>query len=83
MNGRVRNMNLWLEPCSGVIISHINVTGASYIVTEYYTMNGVQLNSLGTKRFTQLTAERVVGGHPSGISNTHVITHARSAPILA
>jgi hypothetical protein len=46
-------------------------------------MHGLQLNSQGNKRFTQLIAERVVGGHPSGISSTHVITHTRSAPILA
>jgi hypothetical protein len=49
-------------------MSHTGVTDTSPIVREDYTMHGLHLNSQGKKRFMQLTAERVVGDHGSGIS---------------
>jgi hypothetical protein len=46
-------------------------------------MGCLHLNSQGKKRLMQLIAERVVGGHVSGISSTAPITHARVSPFLA
>jgi hypothetical protein len=46
-------------------------------------MHGLHLNSQGKKRLIQLIAERVVGGHMSGISSIPVIMHARASPFLA
>jgi hypothetical protein len=46
-------------------------------------MHGLHLNSRGKKRPTQLIAERVVGGHVSGISSIPVIGHARAFHFLA
>jgi hypothetical protein len=84
MNGRVRSMNLWL---GGALrrhdISHIGVTNTSPIMREDYTMHGLHLNSQGKKRLMQLTAERVVGDHASGISSIPVVTHARALPFLS
>jgi hypothetical protein len=40
------------------------------------------LSYQGKKRLTQLTAERVVGGHASGISSIPVITYATVSPFL-
>jgi hypothetical protein len=78
VNGRVRSMNLWLD---GDLIrhdmSHIGVTDTSPSVREDYTVHG--LNSRGKKRLMQLTAERVVGDHGSGISSIPVVTHARAS----
>jgi hypothetical protein len=64
-------------------ISHIGVTDTSSIVREDYTMHGLHLNSQGKRRLKQLIAERVVGGHASGISSIPVVTHAKASPFLA
>jgi hypothetical protein len=64
VNGRVRNINLWLD---GDLIrhdmSHTGVTDTSPLVREDYTVHGLHLNSRGKKTLVQLTAERVVGDH--------------------
>jgi hypothetical protein len=38
-------------------------------------MRGLHLSYRGKKKLMQLIAERVVGGHASGISSIPVITH--------
>jgi hypothetical protein len=50
-------------------MSHTGVTDTSPIVREDYTVHDLHLNSRGKKRLVQLTAERVVGDHGSGISS--------------
>jgi hypothetical protein len=59
-------------------MSHINVTDASYFVREDFTRHGLNLNSQGKKRLTQLFAERV-----SSTSSIPVVTHARASTFLA
>jgi hypothetical protein len=46
--------------------------GTSSVVMDDYTMHGLNLNSQGKKRLTQLIAERVVSGHVSGVSSIPV-----------
>jgi hypothetical protein len=83
MNGSVRSMNLWLDPTlMKHDMTHIDVTDTSSIAREDYTMHSLHLNSRGKKRLLQISTERVVGGHTSGIS-IPVITHARSSLFLA
>jgi hypothetical protein len=50
---------------------------------EDYTVHSLQVNSQGKKRLTQVTVERVVGGHTSGISSTTVIIHSMASPFVA
>jgi hypothetical protein len=64
-------------------MSHIGVTDTSSIAREDYTTHDLHLNSQGNKRLMQLIAERVVGGHASGVSSVPVISHARASPSLA
>jgi hypothetical protein len=71
MNGRVRSM------------PHIGVSDTSSIVREDYTMHGLHLSCEGKKKLTQPIAERVVGGHASGISSIPIIAHARAFPFGA
>jgi hypothetical protein len=84
MNRRVRSMNLQLDRALlRRNMSPTDVTDTSSIAREDYTMQGLHLHSQGKKMFTQLTAERVAGGHVSGISSIPVITHAKALPFLA
>jgi hypothetical protein len=80
MNGRVRSMNPQLDwALMRYDMSHIGVTDTSPLVRDDYAMHGLHLNPQGKKRLTQLIAERVVGGHASGISSISVIIHARAS----
>jgi hypothetical protein len=82
MNGRATGMNLELD--WGLMshdMSHIGVTDTSYLARDNYSMHGLHLNSQGKKKFMQLIAERVVGGHASGIGSISVITHARASTL--
>jgi hypothetical protein len=55
MNERVRSMNLHLDwALLRHVMSHIDVTDASSIAKEDYTIHGLHLNSQGKKRLTQL-----------------------------
>jgi hypothetical protein len=64
-------------------MAHIGVIDTSSITREEkYTTRGLHLNSRGKKMPTQPTAERVVGGHASGMSSIPVITLARASLII-
>jgi hypothetical protein len=46
-------------------------------------ISNINIRALEARRgLTQLIAERVVGGHVSGISSIPVITHGRVSPFL-
>jgi hypothetical protein len=63
-------------------MSHIGVIDTSSVAREDYTMHGLHLSCRGKKRLMLLIAERVVGGHASGISSSPVIIHARASPFF-
>jgi hypothetical protein len=91
MNGIDRSMNLWLvQALLRRGVSHIDVTDIKSIARENYTVHSLHLNSRGKKRLMKLIAERVAGGHASGISSFPVwepptvkqeLTTAASKPI--
>jgi hypothetical protein len=63
-------------------MSHINVTDASSFVREDFMRHDLHLNSRGTKRLTQLVAERDVEDRVSLTRSIPAITHAKDSPFL-
>jgi hypothetical protein len=62
--------------------SHIGVTDTAAFVREDYMAHGLQLNYLGKRRLTHLTAEIVDGSHVSNVSSSPVISHATALPFF-
>jgi hypothetical protein len=83
MNRKIRIVNLRLERAlMGPGGTHIGVIDSDYFVRGDYTTHGLHLNSQGKWKLTHLIAERVYGGHVSGVSSIPVIICARALPFL-
>ena len=83
MNRKVRSANLRLDRALlGRGTSHIGVVDTMTIGRDEYMAHGLHLNSRGKRKLTHLIADRLDGGHQSGVSSILVITHVRASPFL-
>jgi hypothetical protein len=82
-NRKVRNVNLRLDRALlGRGTSHIGVVDTMTIGRDEYTAHGLHLNSRDKRKLTHLIADKLVGGHVSGVSSIPVITHVRASSFL-
>jgi hypothetical protein len=83
MNRKVRSVNLRLDRALlGRGTSHIGVVDTMTTGRDEYTAHGLHLNTRGKRKLTHLIADRLDGGHVSGLSSIPVITHVRASPFL-
>ena len=76
-------MNLRLDRALlGHGMSHVGVVGTTTIGREDYTAHDLHLNSRDKRKLTLLIADRLDGGHVSGVGSIPVIIHARASPFL-
>jgi hypothetical protein len=83
MNRKVRSVDLWLDRALlGHGMSHVGVVNTTTIGRDEYMAHGLHLNSRGKRKHMLLIADRLDGGHVSGINSIPVITHVRASPFL-
>ena len=83
MNRKARSVNLRLDRALlGHGMSHIGVVDTMTIRRDEYTGHGLHLNSRGKRKLTHLIADRLDGGHVSGVSSIPVINQVRASPFL-
>ena len=83
INRKVRSVNLRLDwALLGHGMSHLSVIDTTTIGIEEYITHGLHLNSRGKRKLMHLIADKLDGGHVSGVSSIPVIMRARTAPFL-
>jgi hypothetical protein len=70
-----------IGPCWGMACPTLVLLSPVQLRDEY-TNHCLHLNWRGKGKLTHLIAKKLGDDHVSGISNIHVITHARDSPFL-